>query len=672
MTDYTLNHSLPFPEGNDGVVVHTDIERLAKRADTTLESVKQEVTNAAAQDATDKTNAVQIEASQDATTKANAARDAAIQDATQKYGDIPSRLTGVEKELGNIGESSKKYRLLTAQDVLHELPPGRYALASNGIASAALGYPINQRGLLYVDPWNNTNTSRIMRYFAEGGDVFTRAVSLTNLREWKLLTPATTYLTANDHVADLPPGKYAVGSSGIASPERGYPTTARGVLIVESYHSSNANRIVQYFAEDGGAWVQVIASGTPQGWVSLTGGGGNVPPSPTENVDPYPRLVANTEPGHGFYKASTAGTFDADDTTTKPVGTQSIRVSTGGDGTNVEVQSDEIGPINILHTNPKLWLRAENWANAATLYVYLGTDGMTDHYRWILSQPANRAFLEEGLWRQQTLSEISAANTAGNPDPTRLTHLRIISSDDAAGSFTYNMGPIYATPKSKAFPNGVVSMSFDDGRLNNYEVARPIMDRYGFPGTAYVVAYTIGNSGSMTVEQLREMQEFSGWEIGSHTYAPGFHAERLTAFTEEELETDMANFRQWQKDNHLQGDTYAYPGGTYNDLVKRVTLRYFKAGRGIARLWETLPPGDLGVLNTPEYVSYPRTTPADIQEKVLQAQEHGAWLHICFHGVQAESTSSLEYPAHLFEEICQILYDSGIPVRTVQDVIDEL
>ena len=47
MADTTTNYGLPFPEGGDGVVVHTDIERLAKRVDyavsTEIQSHAQQV-----------------------------------------------------------------------------------------------------------------------------------------------------------------------------------------------------------------------------------------------------------------------------------------------------------------------------------------------------------------------------------------------------------------------------------------------------------------------------------------------------------------------------------------------------------------------------------------------------------------------------------------------------
>jgi len=65
-------------------------------------------------------------------------------------------------------------------------------------------------------------------------------------------------------------------------------------------------------------------------------------------------------------------------------------------------------------------------------------------------------------------------------------------------------------------PSRPVVITFDDGDLDVYQNAFPIMQEDGFIGAFYIVSTRLGASGYVGVEQLKEMV-VGGWEIGSHT-----------------------------------------------------------------------------------------------------------------------------------------------------------
>ena len=59
-------------------------------------------------------------------------------------------------------------------------------------------------------------------------------------------------------------------------------------------------------------------------------------------------------------------------------------------------------------------------------------------------------------------------------------------------------------------------ITFDDGRLDGYTEAFPILKRLGLVATFYVITGRIGDASALTASQLRRMAS-AGMEIGSHT-----------------------------------------------------------------------------------------------------------------------------------------------------------
>lgn len=59
-------------------------------------------------------------------------------------------------------------------------------------------------------------------------------------------------------------------------------------------------------------------------------------------------------------------------------------------------------------------------------------------------------------------------------------------------------------------------ITFDDGYADNYTTAFPILTKYGFQATVFMVTSYINGQGFMSWDQLKEL-DASGWEIGGHT-----------------------------------------------------------------------------------------------------------------------------------------------------------
>ncbi len=142
-----------------------------------------------------------------------------------------------------------------------------------------------------------------------------------------------------------------------------------------------------------------------------------------------------------------------------------------------------------------------------------------------------------------------------------------------------------------------IVITFDDGYLDNYAVAWPILKEFGFPAHFFIVADRIGvtfkdgkerqdndtDKMCMGTETLRRLNS-EGATIGSHSTA---HCP-LTSFTDQEAVRELSYSR-----SHLEEildvsiDTYAYPNAAYNSrvvkVVRDVGYRYaFGIGMGHA------------------------------------------------------------------------------------------
>ena len=76
---------------------------------------------------------------------------------------------------------------------------------------------------------------------------------------------------------------------------------------------------------------------------------------------------------------------------------------------------------------------------------------------------------------------------------------------------------VVATP----FPEGrkaAVVFTFDDGTVDQYEVAAPVLDKYGIKAIFNIVPTWIGGKKTMTWEQVNDLVK-RGHELANHTYS---------------------------------------------------------------------------------------------------------------------------------------------------------
>lgn len=110
-------------------------------------------------------------------------------------------------------------------------------------------------------------------------------------------------------------------------------------------------------------------------------------------------------------------------------------------------------------------------------------------------------------------------------------------------------------------PDNPVLITFDDGYVDNYANAYPIMRKYGFVGTIFVVTTFLDKyPGYLKWAQAKELLD-AGWNIESHTATHISMTESSDEKIKSELEKARGDIREKLG---KEADFVAYPTGTYN------------------------------------------------------------------------------------------------------------
>lgn len=112
-------------------------------------------------------------------------------------------------------------------------------------------------------------------------------------------------------------------------------------------------------------------------------------------------------------------------------------------------------------------------------------------------------------------------------------------------------------------PEKPILITFDDGDIDNYEIAFPILKRYGFKATFFIPTSFLDQSGRITSSQLLEMHH-AGMSFGSHTATH----RRLAYLDAGEVVQELTRSKQ-TLEHLLQSpvESIAYPAGSYDELV---------------------------------------------------------------------------------------------------------
>jgi peptidoglycan/xylan/chitin deacetylase (PgdA/CDA1 family) len=409
----------------------------------------------------------------------------------------------------------------------------------------------------------------------------------------------------------------------------------------------------------------------------------------------------NFQKGHGWTASGgNVGKAVLDDTTEFVRGTQSVSLTTGGkareDGTTADqacLERLDGKAVNLKGKAIRLILKVSDVNKLRWINFYVGTAGLDNAFRWrVHTHSDTQNWVQSGEWVVVTLQwgDLSAAsgkfklNAAHMPSARAgFTDMRFSVIDAGTGPCTVHLQAVEIVPDTNSTaPNGLVSITFDDSWQDVFTNGRPAMDKYGFKGTTYTIADQINTGGKFTSDQLRAVQNLSGWEVAGHSYEGAVHAARYDGVTAEVVDKDAGALRNWMKENSFHSDSFAYPGGRFGHTtdgqsVEAIVQRYFSTGRSIIaedNRENTPPPMPMrlrsltGISSSQKGMSNPATL---IGRGGLldRTQLAGGWLILCFHRVVTTTpANSSECHRDDFAKIMKAVKSRGMEVRTVGEV----
>lgn len=366
-------------------------------------------------------------------------------------------------------------------------------------------------------------------------------------------------------------------------------------------------------------------------------------------------VLAECEPGEEWTHAG-ANTID---TTTYKFGTGSLKLVESGAAPWSTI------PVDI-----------QQWGRMVQLWVYRDPADVEADYNFVEVEfrvDASNKFEKViaaatsqqvvGAWQVHTFDK-GTCGVTGSPTWGAVTDMRLRARRNSGTAIAY-------VDSIRTFDTAPgVAIQFDDAYESVYELAFPVMRRYGIPGTVWVITGRVGTADYMSWDQLRDLSQ-NGWTIGNHTQTGAV----LTELTEADLRTELSSAQGDLIDQgFLHGSNLiAATGGNSDATVRQVASEghvMLREGTGTQPYWHPYRLAD-AEFSTGRYQSIDVADWTTVSGYLDDALTFPAVASLVAHKIEdtdtpSGSTTSLS----VFRQLCERIASEGIMTMTVLDMYE--
>ncbi len=207
--------------------------------------------------------------------------------------------------------------------------------------------------------------------------------------------------------------------------------------------------------------------------------------------------------------------------------------------------------------------------------------------------------------------------------------------------------------------SAMVTFRFDDGLLGQYELARPVLDKYNYSAVNYIFTDPPEEGdwdGYMSWSQIEELQNTYGWEIGGHSKS---HP-NLKNLSDSELIEELSGSKTILQNHGINAKSFASPFGEYDNRVLSYIAKYYEShGSAWPFVGNVFPYNDYDIA-----VREPSNTTSveTIKNWIDQANTNKEWLVLLFHNIVESNPVPYEYSKQDFESVVDYVNSQNIPV----------
>lgn len=297
-------------------------------------------------------------------------------------------------------------------------------------------------------------------------------------------------------------------------------------------------------------------------------------------------------------------------------------------------------------------------------YSFRYRSGGADTNALVQYQLRNGTFSYESstdLAPSQEWTTVEGRFNSANPD---YISARLLITPKSGGQLDLKDFSIRALT-NHSLSDGIVSVTFDDGRKNVFTQGRPILQKYGILTTQYVIADSSKNDpvDYMSLAQIRQLRK-DGHEIESHSYR---HCDQ-TRLSDTELEEDIRLTNALLAKSGLPTPKgFAYPYGAYDATTQRTLRKNFSYIRTSNDNYNDFYSDNTLIAVKPLDATV-RTD--EVQSWLDYAKTNHLWVVLLYHqigGIGDYSTATSDFDAQM-----AAVKVSGLKVLTVEKALELL